>query len=854
MYQNIYLADDYVHIWDDQKGYYVFPAKEYQYAYRKNPRGQHLCFNGDRCSKTRRFQKADPEIYESDLPIETRVLTDVYLESDEPSDGHRLVVFDIEVSMKPELPNVETANNEVTSIALYDQITDEYHALVLDTSGEKENYSKDNTHVKFLTTEFDLLYFFLDLWEGINPTIISGWNCDHFDTPYLYRRIQHVLGYNHALRMSSIQKVKYSNYRMKYQIAGISCLDYLDLYKKFTYTELPNYRLDTVGDIELGMGKIEYEGTLDDLFENDIDKFIRYNLRDVEIIVELEKKMKLIELVRGICHIGHVPYEDYCYSSRFLEGTIVTYLHRQGMIVTDRDPNARELMDNKDGEGFTGAYVKTPMPAKYEWLFSLDLQSLYPSIIMSLNISPETKVGRVVGWDNRKYVAGELEKVVVETGDETANLTNDQFKQFVTDGNLAVSTNGILYRQDKRGVIPAILEKWFSERVEYKDLMKKYANEGNEELADFYDRRQHIQKIFLNSLYGVLGLPVFRFFDLDNALAVTAVGQDVIKNSEVFVNDLFEELGATPRPPDEVKRHQIALDTYKENTVASEKDWCVYIDTDSLYFSSVPLQHKFNGDIQENTIKLARFIEGRLNAYYDSMSLDYFNCEAHKLYIKGEVIASSGIWIAKKRYAMLKTYDLEKDMEIEPKLGVKGLDIIRSSFPIKFKSYMRNFILDLLKNRDKDVVSNELMTFYKSLNDIPYREIARNTSVKGFKKYGVGDIIGDYGKGTPIHLKSAINYNQLLSEFGIEKQYPPISEGEKIKYVLLKDNPYKLDSLAFKDYEDPPQIVKFLTEYCDHRRLFEAELKKKVKDFYDALDWGELPMDVNEKASQFFAF
>lgn len=786
------------------------------------------------------------------------MLTDVYLEEDDPSEGHRLVVFDIEVSMKPELPNIETANNEITSIALYDQIVDEYHVLVLDKSGHKENHSKNNTQVKFFTTEFDLLYFFLDLWEGINPTIITGWNSDKFDVPYLYRRIQHVLGYNHALRMSCIQKVKYSNYRMKYQIAGISSLDYLDLYRKFTYTELPNYRLDTVGKIEVGMGKIEYEGTLDDLFENDLEKFIEYNLTDVKIIVELEKKMKLIELVRGICHIGHVPYEDYGYSSRFLEGTIVTYLHRNGMVVTDRDPMGRELMDNKDGEGFTGAYVKTPMPAKYDWLFSLDLQSLYPSIIMSLNISPETKIGRVFNWNNREYIAGNISKLVIETDGETVNLTSEQFKQFITENNLAVSTNGILYRQDKRGVIPTILEKWFGERVEYKDLMKKYANEGNEELADYYDRRQHIQKIFLNSLYGVLGLPVFRFFDLDNALAVTAVGQDVIKNSETFVNGLFEKIGAEPRSSADVQRYQLALNNEaKKNKEspekASEKDWCIYIDTDSLYFSSVPLMHKMNGDIQEGTIKFARFVEEKLNKYYDEMALEYFNCHNHKLYIKGETIASSGIWIAKKRYAMLKTYDLEKDMEIDPKLGVKGLDIVRSTFPQYFKNYMKQFIIDALKGISKEDIDSNFMNFYDRMKEARPTDVARNTAVKNLSGKNI-DGIGQYEKGTPMHVKAAINYNDLLKQMGIDKDYPPISDGEKVKYCLLKNNPYKLDCLAFKDYEDPPQVIKYLEDYCDHRRLFDAEMRKKMKDFYDALGWGELPMDINSNATKFFQF
>ena len=605
------------------------------------------------------------------------------------------------------------------------------------------------------------------------------------------------------------------------------------------------------------MGKIEYDGTLDELFEQDLDKFVEYNLTDVKIVVELEKKMKLIELVRGICHIGHVQYEDYGFSSRFLEGTIVTYLHRKGLIVTDKNPNARQMMNDRDDtDKFIGAYVKVPNPSKYDWVFSLDLQSLYPSIIMSLNISPETKVGRVVDWNNKSFADGAMDKFSVET-EGTVDLNREQFDSFITENNLAVSSNGILYQQDKRGIIPEILEQWFDQRIEFQKLMKKHGaefflsgNQHDKEMADFYDRRQHIQKISLNSLYGVLGLPIFRFFDLDNAVAVTATGQDVIKNSAVFVNDLFEQLGAEPKSSAELAKYELALKQEavkrKERFVApSEKDWCIYIDTDSLYFSSLPLKHKLKGDLQTATIKLCRFVEQKLNEYYDKIAVDYFNCPNHRFHIKGETIARSGIWITKKRYAMLKVYDLEKNTEVDPKLIVKGLDIVRSTFPIVFKQYMRNFIISLLNDADKVEIDKIMVDFVNGLSKVAARLIARNTAAKNVTKYKTSsDRLGQYMKSAPMHVKSVINYNQLLKEFGIEKQFPPISDGEKIKYVMLRQNPYHIDTLAFKDYEDPPQIMKFLKTYCDHQRLFDAELKKKLQDFYNALGWGELPINI----------
>ncbi len=398
MYQNIFIergegfGNDTVHLWDDELGYKTIPYNKFDYAYKPDRGGQYISMTGVKLAKVKRYKRDDPSLFESDLPQETRVLTDLYLNEDEPSKGHKLMFFDIEVSVENGVPNIENPNNEITSIAVYDAIIQQYTVLVLDKTGTHPSYEKENINVVMYASELDLLYGFLDLYEQIEPTIISGWNSDYFDVPYLYNRLKQQCGPNIAGRLSRIGKLKYSKFRRKYQIAGVSSLDYLDLYKKFTYTQQPNYRLDTIGRLEVNMGKVEYQGSLDELFRNDLNKFIEYNLQDVRILVEMDKKLKLIELVRGICHLGHVTYEDYGYSSKFLEGTIVTYLHRKGIIVTNKPAGGREMMDNKvenDEEGFAGAFVKEPVPGLYEWVYSLDLQSLYPSIIMSLNISPE---------------------------------------------------------------------------------------------------------------------------------------------------------------------------------------------------------------------------------------------------------------------------------------------------------------------------------------------------------------------------------------------------------------------------------------------------------------------------------
>jgi len=607
------------------------------------------------------------------------------------------------------------------------------------------------------------------------------------------------------------------------------------LYKKFTYTQQPNYRLDTIGRLEVNMGKVEYQGSLDELFRTDLEKFIEYNLQDVRIIVEMDKKLKLIELVRGICHLGHVTYEDYGFSSKFLEGTIVTYLHRKGIIVTNKPANGRELMDQRmdsDEDQFSGAFVKEPIPGLYEWVYSLDLQSLYPSIIMSLNISPETKIGYVTNWDVDKHIGENIHEYLIRgtVDEEVVRLPRDKFIKYMTNENLMISSNGVLYNTTHKGIIPEALDQWFKERVEYKGLMKKYKNEGNEEMAEFYDRRQHIQKIFLNSLYGVLGLPIFRFFDIDNALAVTASGQDVIKKSAKFVNELYW------------------------NRLETNEDYCTYIDTDSLYFSATPLMSD-NTNGKEFTIKLARAVEKKLNEYYSMMANELFFCKEHRLYIKGESVATTGIWIAKKRYAMNVVYDLESNMDVDNKMKIKGLDVVRSSFPPAFRDFMKGMMKDILNKATKNDIDEKVLQFRGHLNTMEYLTVARNTAVKNISEYDMGNNkLGDFKKGTPAHVKAALSYNALLHHFGLENRYEPIEDGAKIKWVYLTQNPFNLEAVAVKGYNDPKQIIELVKTFIDYKALFENELQKKLEDFYSALKWGNIPTEVNQNAQEWFSF
>ena len=838
MYQNVFFEKEksIIHCWDDQKGY--FTSKYRRYAYVRDGNGAHQSIHGERLKKLN-FWKADDDLqlYESDVNEMTRFLIDEYGDSDEVSTGHTIMTFDIEVEMNSGLPDIETASNAITSIAGHDSVTNDYFVYVVN-KGEKIDKTIKGAKVESFDTEEGLLSAFMTKWREINPTIVTGWNIDYFDVTYLYNRYKLLFGQQFANQLSPIGKVSYNKYRSRYIIGGVSCLDYLALYKCYNFTELPNYRLDTVASIELGRGKIEYEGNLDQLFRDDIEKFIEYNLVDVELVVDLDKKLQFIDLARAICHTGHVFYEDFLFSSKWLEGAILTFLRRSGRVAPNKPRRKPRNEDGSDGEGkFTGAYVKEPKPGLYKWVYDLDLTSLYPSIIMSINISPETKIGKLKGYSAEQHMKGNLEtySIVDDSGNEFPPLPKEKFLKFIEKNKYSVAANGVLYRTDKVGVIPEILSVWFDKRVEYKNLMKKYGKEGNDEQYKFYGKRQLVQKIMLNSLYGVLGLPSFRFYDVDNAEATTITGQTVIKTTELIANQYYSKV------------------------IGKEDDYNVYTDTDSVFYQAAPLVKSRNPELNEESdeemipaiLSAAKEVETHINKVYDTMAKRLFNIDSHKFDIKQETIAKGGFWVSKKRYAQWIINDNEVDCD---KLDVKGLDVKRSSFPTYFKEVMKTVLLDILRSVDKKQIDTKILDYKKEMEDRPFIDIAKNSAVKGMSKYTTKtQVLGEFKKGSPAHVKAAITYNQLLAFYKVPYKYEPMKDGDKIKWVYLKKNPLGLEATGLKGHNDPPQILKLVEQYIDYDKIWEKELENKLDDFYKAMDW-EKPNPNLNKASEFFGF
>ncbi len=834
MYQAIHYEKrkNKIHIWDDKRGHLIVPFKKY--AYVKNQTGLHFTLDGDKVKKVYDWDSDDPNLFESDVPILTRFLVDQYTDSDDVSEGIRTLFFDIEVEVVDGFPDVMKANEKITSIAFYDELTEKYFCYTLDEKRKLENWENEHEVVELFQTEYELLNKFYQKYVEISPHILSGWNSEFFDIPYLYNRSVNVLGKSVADMLSPIRDVMYSEYKKKHTIAGVSSLDYLTLYRKFSVNQQSSYRLDYIGELEVGMKKIEYQGTLNDLYEKDLDKFIEYNIRDVKILVELDKKLDFINIARGIAHLGHVPYEDVMMSSRYLEGAILVYLKKIGVVAPNKPPRPKKM---DDGDKFAGAYVQPPQRGRHDWVYDLDITSMYPSVIRSLNISPETKVGKVEGWDAEEFLKKDLKKTYTlcnRHGKEIDTISNTDLGDYLENTGLSIASNGVMYRTDKQGLIPALLTKWFNERVEMRKLVKKFNEQGDKEKESYFDRRQYLQKILLNSLYGVLGLPVFRFYDLDNAEATTLTGQALIKFSKKITNHFYnKELG-------------------------TNDDYVIYIDTDSIFASAVPLIEKRYPNekltevmMTQRIMEICSEVQDYLNKSYDYFAKKFLNIDKHVFDIKQEVVATTGLFITKKRYGLHIINDAGRKVNT---IHVKGLDTVRSNFAVAMKELLGKVLSDVLAKVPKEKIDERISVFKRNMNSLHYDVMANPIGVKGIGKYEVKDEdspFSTYKKGAPVHVKAAINYNSLLEHWYEGRKYEKIGNGNKIKWVYLKDNEFGFDTIAYKGYEDPPQILDLIKNKIDHSRMFEQAMSKKIGMFYDAMSW-EAVVDKQQSIERFF--
>jgi DNA polymerase elongation subunit (family B) len=839
-----------VHIWDDKHGHLQIPYKKY--AYKKNAHGKYTALDGSKLEKVTSWDDSDIDrnlMYESDINPVTRTLIDMYYETDDMSDGHRELFFDIEVSTEGGYAKPDNPWQPLTSISFHDRAAKISVAIIIDKENKIKPYTDSDLILEVVSSEMDLINKFLTYYIEIRPTILSGWNIDFFDIPYLYNRISNVAGKQFADMLSPIGEVEFLKHRNMYKILGVTSYDYMYLYKLFTQNEEVSYALDAISKKELGHGKLEYEGTLDTLYKTDIEKYVKYNITDVTLVLELEEKLKYISLARGICHKGHVTYEEIYQTTRYLDGACLVYMKRLGIIAPNRKKHQHSEDEDDDSNDFEGAFVKDPIPGLYEWTFDEDMAALYPNAMRTLNISPETKIGRIDNWDaiktdfyNENFTSAVAK---LRCGSKHQLINVSQLREWLTISKYSVTSIGVVYDLDKKGLVPSILEAWSNEREEFRGLAKKYGKEGNKELSEFFDNRQQVAKRMNNSLYGALGAPGFRFHDLDNAESITMCGQDVVKNAMAKGNEWFvKQLGVS-------------------------KDYVIYVDTDSTFFSAKPLielmEAKFGRPLLESekadlTFKTSQVVENYINASWDEFVQFRFNVTKHYFSIKQEYVAAAGFWIARKRYAQLIISEKGvsiKDMTNgakEWKLDVKGMDVIRSDFPKAFRASMSDILINILQKAPKSVIDDKVIAIREGIKTAPLLDIMSPTGVKDVGKWKTkkakGEVFAQRIKGTPIHVKSALNYNDLLDYYN--SNHLPISDGDKIKWVYLKRNNLGLDTCALKGFEDPEEILKFISANIDYEKIFESKLQNKLDDFYGALNYGAVPKDKN--IEEFFSF
>ena len=714
----------------------------------------------------------------------------------------KISTIDIEVASENGFPDVESAAEEVLLITIQD-----YATKVIRTWG-KGPFKNEKENVIYLSfdTEHELLNDFINWWmiEENTPEVVTGWNSEFYDIPYLVRRIDRILGEKLMKRMSPWGLVTENETfisgrkHISYDVGGVTQLDYLNLYKKFTYKAQESYRLDYIAEVELGQKKLDHSefDTFKDFYTHGWQKFVEYNIIDVELVDRLEDKMKLIELAITMAYDAKTNYADVFFQVRMWDSIIFNYLKKRDIVIP---PIERSDKDSK----YAGAYVKEPVPGVYDWVVSFDLNSLYPHLIMQYNISPETLL-------EYRHPSASVDRIL-----------NSELDLSDLDGK-TVCANGALYTTEFRGFLPELMEKIYKDRTIYKKKMIKakqdYEKNPSKELEKEIARCNNIQmarKIQLNSAYGAIGNQYFRYYKLANAEAITLSGQVSIRWIENKMNSYLNTLLKT-----------------------EDVDYVIASDTDSIYLNLGPIVSKFfankSGDKTAIVSILDKICQEKLEPFIESSYqelADYVSAYDQKMQMKRENIADRGIWTAKKRY-ILNVWDSEGVRYADPKLKIMGIEAIKSSTPAPCRKMIKDALKLMMTGTEDDVIDfiESCRSNFKKLSP---EEISFPRSVSDVVKYKSSASI--YAKGTPIHVRGALLFNHYIKKNKLTNKYSLIQNGEKIKFCYLK-KPNSIYENVISFIQDFPKELN-LDKYVDYDLQFEKSFVDPLKTILDCIGW-----------------
>jgi DNA polymerase elongation subunit (family B) len=751
------------------------------------------------------------------LPPEQQFLIDMFHETVHDKDFSRFPLkvyyFDIETFSPNEFPKPKEAKDPVVLITVYNSLTDQ-----IDTWGIEKEYTPKLKNVRYhrCRSECELFEKFMNFWKADPPDIWVGWNSEQFDIPYIINRGRKLLNDEFINQLSPLRSLRYREFHNdfgqdtgKWVINGISCIDYMDLYKKFSKGDRESYSLNYITEYELQEGKLAINATnLSNLAETDWENFVDYNIQDVNLLIKLDKKLNYLNIVRLLAYKGCTNFESALGKIAIVTGAMSLQAREQGYVIPT-------FVNEEIRDSLAGGFVKDPVRGLHESIVSFDVNSLYPNTIITLNISSETKLGKIVTGDIETD-----EKIDIKlVSGKVSTISTSKFKEFIKSENIAVSKAGVLYSQKFKGVCPNLINKIYAERVEAKKKMKELqlTKKKDKETKDgiiYYDTLQYTLKILLNSIYGVFANKHSPFMDIDNASSITLTGQAVAKaGSEI-------------------------LRQYSNSKYGVTEDIVVYNDTDSCYITITPILKKLGikltdetGLVTEEAHEVVNDLDRVVNTEVIKWAKEELNSVDPRFEFKREAIAGVGAFLQKKRY-IIQVLD-DEGVPVN-KFKYVGVEIARSTTPKKVKELIKKTIETAFLTKDIKQTNDIFREVFEEFKSLDIQDASFRRAVKDYEKYGKTASLSGFEKGTPCHVKAAIAYNLLLKQHDLESKYERINSGQKIKYFYATKNRYNLDAVAFVA-EFPEEFKEHIK--IDYNKMFEKIVAAPIESVYEAINW-----------------
>lgn len=794
----------------------------------KTPLKKHTFKNSFERSKF--VKESGKKRFFGNLPPDQQFLIDMYCNTVHGKDFSKFPLkvyyFDIETYSPGAFPIPKEAKDPVVLITVYNTLTKE-----IDTWGVERPYTPTSPNVRYhrCKSEFELFEKFMNFWKADPPDVWVGWNSNNFDIPYIINRGRSLYNDDFINQLSPVKKLRYREFRNefgqmsgKWVIDGISCIDYQELYKKFSKGDRESFSLNYIAEYELNEGKLAINATnLSNLADTDWNNFVDYNIQDVNLLVRLDEKLNYLNIVRLLAYKGCTNFEAALGKIAIVTGAMSLQAREQGYIIPT-------FVNDEIRDPLAGGFVRDPVRGLHESIVSFDVNSLYPNTIITLNISSETKLGKIVTGDLEKD-----EKIDIKLINGTVStIESKKFKKFIETEKIAVSKAGVLYSQKFKGVCPNLINKIYAERVEAKNKMKelqltKKKDKVTKDAITYYDTLQYTIKILLNSIYGVFANKHSPFLDIDNASSITLTGQAVAKAG----SDI--------------------LRTYTQQKYGITDDIVVYNDTDSCYITIHPILKKLGipltdkeGHVCTEAHKIVNDLDQIVNTQILEWGRNELNSCDPRFVFKREAIADVGTFLQKKRYII---HVLDDEGIPTNKFKYVGVELARSTTPKEVKQLIKETIDTAFLTKDIKKTNEIYRNGYEIFKTLKVQESAFRKSAKELEKYTNGASINKFLKGTPCHVKAALAYNFLLKELGIANKYESINSGQKIKYFYAAKNKYGLDAIGFID--------QYPTEFndikIDYDKMFEKIVTPPIESVYEAIGWN-LPVIGKEVQTDLF--